>query len=205
VIILAIDPGPEESAYAVFDLERLRLVCFSKDKNEDVLKVIDDASYLLFDKLIVEMIASQGMAVGQTTFETCAWVGRFIERWGRDCELIYRHEEKTYICGNSRAKDKNIRQALIDMFGGESVAIGNKKCPSCKGKGYTGRQRMQCEECKGAGWKYPPGPLCGIAGDVWAALAVAVTYGLREKMLRFSGATLAVHDKSSPRSDRDTS
>jgi len=203
MVVIAIDPGPEESAYVIVDYSALQIISAVKCRNENVLHAIDGAKSLC-DKLIVEMIASQGMAVGHTVFECCCWIGRYIERWGRDCELIYRHEEKTWICGNSRAKDKNIRQALIDMFGGQFVAIGNKKCPVCKGKGYTGRSREVCVECKGAGWKYPPGPLCGISGDVWAALAVAVTYGLKNKLLTFSGTLLEVRDKSFQLPDRDT-
>ncbi|MBV8782506.1 MAG: hypothetical protein JO353_14005, partial [Phycisphaerae bacterium] len=49
-----------------------------------------------------------------------------------------------------RAKDGNIRQALIDRFGPtKERAIGKKKSP---------------------------GPLYGMSGDCWSALAVAVTY-----------------------------
>jgi hypothetical protein len=54
---------------------------------------------------------------------------------------------KLALCGDSRAKDANIRQALIDHFGG-SAAIGRKAAP---------------------------GPLSGISRDVWSALAIAIT------------------------------
>jgi len=178
-MIIAIDPGPTESAYVVMDSPKS--VIFGKRANEDMLAIIDywKKEEWLCEKLIIEMIASQGMAVGQTTFETCVWIGRFIERWGRACELIYRHEEKTILCRSARATDSNIRQRLIDLFGGEVTAIGCKKCPSCKGKGVVSRQKTRCEECKGTGWKYPPGVLWKMSGDEWAALAVAVTYLLK--------------------------
>lgn len=80
----------------------------------------------------LEYIESKGMPVGATTFETCYMIGQLDYRF--KCEAphhlnkihkpinvsvnrIYRHEEKTAICGNSRAKDSNIRQALIDKYG----------------------------------------------------------------------------------------
>ena len=40
-------------------------------------------------------------------------------------EYIYRKEEKMNICHTMRAKDSNIRQALIDRFG----EVGTKKNP----------------------------------------------------------------------------
>ena len=61
---------------------------------------------------------------------------------------IERREEKLHLCDSPRANDSTIRQAIIDRFGGKDAAIGKKKVP---------------------------GPLYGISGDVWAALAVAIT------------------------------
>ena len=64
--------------------------------------------------------------------------------------MIYRKDVKLHLCGSPRAKDSNIRQALIDRFGpGKEKAIGLKKTP---------------------------GPLYGVKSHVWAALAVAVTH-----------------------------
>jgi hypothetical protein len=71
------------------------------------------------------MIASYGMAVGASTFETCVWIGRFIEVARVDVELIFRKDIKLFLCGTMRAKDANIRQALIDKIGPQ----GTKKTP----------------------------------------------------------------------------
>lgn len=59
------------------------------------------------------------MPVGKEVFDTCIFVGRFQQSW-RDpnaVRLIYRRDVKLHLCGNARAKDSNIRQALIDKLG----------------------------------------------------------------------------------------
>lgn len=74
------------------------------------------------------MIASYGMSVGKEVFETCVWIGRFTELavlQNIDVEYIYRAEEKMNLCHTMKAKDTNIRQALIDRFG----VVGTKKNP----------------------------------------------------------------------------
>ena len=96
---------------------------------------------------VIEMVASYGMAVGETVFETVFWIGQFYAAAGqyRTRYRIKRMEVKMNLCHNSRAKDANIRQALIDRFG----IVGTKKAP---------------------GWFY------GFKADMWAAYAVGVTY-----------------------------
>ena len=97
--ILAIDPGNEESAYCLIQKETYKPIEFGKISNHLMLIKLHELEY---DKLIVEMIASYGMSVGQTVFETCVW-----------------------LCNSMKAKDSNIRQALIDRFG----EVGVKKAP----------------------------------------------------------------------------
>lgn len=49
------------------------------------------------DKLVIEMIASYGMPVGKEVFETCVWIGRFVELakiQNIDVEYIYRKDKK---------------------------------------------------------------------------------------------------------------
>lgn len=81
-----------------------------------------------YDLLIIEMIASYGMAVGKEVFETCVWIGRFEElalSRAVATKYIYRKDEKMNICHSMKAKDSNIRQALIDRFG----EVGTKRNP----------------------------------------------------------------------------
>lgn len=75
--------------------------------------------------MVIEMIASYGMPVGKEVFDTCVWIGRFVEASGMPTNYIYRKDEKMNICHSMRAKDSNIRQALIDRFG----VVGTKKNP----------------------------------------------------------------------------
>jgi hypothetical protein len=83
--------------------------------------------------LAVEMIASYGMAVGRKIFDTCLWIGRFIEAWlahGGAYRLIYRRQVKLHLCESVRANDSNIRAALIDRFGpGKDKAVCRKAAP----------------------------------------------------------------------------
>lgn len=152
--ILSIDPGPVRSAWMVFN-DTVPEV-FGMDSNEGLLHRLrtwhDDARLTLvpfLDAVVIEKVEAMGMAVGAEVFETVWWSGQFAEaaRWFR-VDRVTRRQVKLHLCGNMRAKDPNIRQALIDRFGGPD-AIGKKASP---------------------------GPLYGIAADVWSALAVAVTY-----------------------------
>jgi len=70
-------------------------------------------------QLAIEMVASYGMAVGREVFETCVWIGRFQQAWHAPeaVRLIYRRDVKLHLCGSARAKDSNIRQAVIDLLG----------------------------------------------------------------------------------------
>jgi hypothetical protein len=71
------------------------------------------------------MIASYGMAVGREVFETCVWIGRFAEIARQPVQLVYRRDVKLHLCHSPRAKDANVRQALIDRLGPQ----GTKKNP----------------------------------------------------------------------------
>ena len=147
MILLAIDPGPVESAFVFYDTDTGQPTEFGKQENWIIRDWMSDLDR---DHLIaIEMIASYGMPVGAEVFQTCVEIGRFIELWGDELHVrVFRRDVKLHLCGLARAKDANIRQALIDRYGGKDRGVGRKA---------------------------NPGPLYGITGDVWAALAVAVT------------------------------
>lgn len=143
-MIFAIDPGTKQSGWVLFDGSGV--VDSGVHDNHDLLRWVQAGQGA--DMLAIEMIASQGMAVGQTTFETVRWIGRFQQAWHdpEAVKLVYRHEVKTRMCGTQKAKDTNIRTALIDMLG----EPGTKKAP---------------------------GSTYGVKSHAWSALAVAVTAG----------------------------
>lgn len=144
--IIGLDPGPTHSALVLFDGQRISH--HEIEKNDKILLRLNALKGAV-EMLVIEQIASMGMAVGADVFETCFWSGRFAEAFDPfEWRRLKRHEIKMHLCGSMRAKDTNIRQALIDRFGG-SAAVGKKATP---------------------------GPLYGLKGDEWSALAVAVTW-----------------------------
>lgn len=152
--ILAIDPGNTESAYVVIDAETRQPAYFEKLDNTDLhLGLAHHALGAMADRVAIEMVASYGMPVGREVFETCVWIGRFQEairvRTGAIPQLVYRHAIKLHHCHDSRARDSNIVQALVDRF-----AAGQPN--------------------KGKGTKAEPGWFYGFAADVWQAYALAV-------------------------------
>ena len=153
--ILAIDPGSEKSAWVYY--EGGKVLGMSIDDNMSVVIMLR-RFHDVYDDVAIEMIASYGMAVGKTVFETCVWIGRFIEAYESQSlrnkhVKVYRKDVKMYLCNSMRAKDSNIRQAIIDRY----PAAGGGKTPQ-------------------VGTKSQPGPLFGVAKDIWAALGVAITY-----------------------------
>ena len=122
--ILAIDPGNTESAYVVWDGKEI--ICFAKESNAIIKDLLSNkwAYASTYDLCAIEMVASYGMPVGATVFETCVWIGRFYEH-AHDVSLVYRKDVKMHLCGQTRAKDSNIIQALKDRFGEK----GTKKNP----------------------------------------------------------------------------
>lgn len=144
VMTLAIDPGTTESGWCAFvggEVSASGVMA-----NAELLHALPIYAAGEPWTLAIEMIASYGMPVGREVFETCVWIGRFMQAWHDPSavRLVYRRDVKLHLCGDPRAKDGNIRQALIDRIGPQ----GTKKAP---------------------------GPTYGVKSHAWAALGVAVT------------------------------
>lgn len=154
--ILAIDPGYEQSA--VVRLVEGGVTFSETSPNGSVVDGLSSGILIhTADLVLIEQIASYGMPVGREVFETVYWSGRFHQAVNDNYYLkgvpvcrLPRKTVVTQICGSARAKDANVRQALIDRYGGSrSEAVGTKA---------------------------KPGPLYGVHGDQWAALALAVAW-----------------------------
>jgi len=113
-MILAIDSGTHQSAFVQYDERTKKIMDHGILPNPEMRQILIGRKY---DLVSLEMIASYGMPVGATTFETCVWIGRFIEIARTATRLVYRKDIKMYLCGSMRAKDGNVRQALIDLLG----------------------------------------------------------------------------------------
>lgn len=148
MIIVGVDPGTTDSSAVIFNgTEAASKVEYP---NAGLLDWLEDTDQFTGGQavLAIEWIESFGMAVGREVFETCYWVGRFAQAWRGPVVRVTRRQVKLHLCQSMRAKDANIRQALLDRFGGKA-AVGTKA---------------------------KPGPLYGISAHKWSALAVAVTY-----------------------------
>lgn len=141
-VLLAIDPGTKESGW-----------CMLRDgvpfdsgiaENQQLLYGLPT---MPADVMAIEVFEARGMPIGNESIETILFTGRLMQAWPHELRRVKRSEVKRHLCGSLKAKDANIRQVLIDRFGGES-AIGKKA---------------------------NPGPLYGFKSHAWAALGVAIT------------------------------
>lgn len=155
-MILGIDPANEYSAFVVVENDLSAVVDKGKISNLELQEKISSwkAENYPIDYVAIEGIQSFGMPVGQTTFETCYFIGRLLQQFeslGIYPSLVYRSEEKMALCHSMKAKDSNIRQALVDRFA--------KDTPN-----------------KGKGTKKEPGFFYGFKSDIYSALAVACVF-----------------------------
>lgn len=159
--VLAIDPGTTQSAWCLLDDDGMP-VGFGIAQNESVLHNLPSCFGYEADVCVIEMVQNYGTAVGQDVFRTIWWTGRFAQAWfltyGKEPDELLRSAVKLHLCGRvAKVTDSNVRQSLINVYGGE----GGEKAA--------------------VGRKASPGPCYGITKDVWAALAVGVTAQARFK------------------------
>lgn len=137
--ILAIDPGSTESAWVHYSRNLGRVVGFGTLANELLVaslphKIPDmrglSASHsTLNTALVIEQVTSYGKPVGEETFETCFWSGRFAQAWGPNPKLYPRRRVKKVLLGKDKGSDPEVRAAVIAHFGGKEKAIGKKAEP----------------------------------------------------------------------------
>lgn len=150
--VLAIDPGNIESGIVLI-AQDYKPIITKKAPNDYLLTEITN-NVELFDEAVIEMVAAYGMPVGASVFETCVWIGRFMQRirdFGKKVDRIPRMQVKMNLCHKATAKDSNITQALIDRFAPDT--------PN-----------------RGKGTKNAPGWFYGFKADIWQAYALGVTF-----------------------------
>ena len=147
MIIRGLDPGSRESGLVYWDIEEKKLLYAKVLRNGFILGMIRDQSIDTAGVLAIEQIRGYGVKAGNDTFDTCEWSGRFRE--------------------------------AFESRGGKVVMQPRKKAME-KLCGITNTTdkfiRMALIDRYGeVGTKRSPGPLFGISGHLWSALAVAVT------------------------------
>ena len=165
VLTMAIDPGTTMSAYVVLN-DDYSVMAFGKRPNEEVLRFVQHA---LIDEIVIECMEARHIergVIGDETYETCIWIGRFIQAaYSRDIGVnrVYRREERSRLIPSKKNKlpklpewagksaDAQIRASLIQRF-----AIFDKK--------------------NGKGTKDNPDIFYGFSADVWQAYAVGVVH-----------------------------
>lgn len=117
-MILAIDPGPKLSTFLYLGET---IVAKGTLRNGDLLAELREHERGPIELVAIEGVFCYGMPVGREIFETCYLIGRIIEIFdfwdGTELVIVERKQVKLHLCGSPRAKDANIRQALIDRLG----------------------------------------------------------------------------------------
>jgi hypothetical protein len=171
MIAAGIDPGTDHSGLVVYDTDKKKVIHSSEMINADLILALRGNRFHVdayaWDLLFIEKIEAMGLIVGKSTFETCIWIGRFMEAYSitmrKNPVLVSRGDEKITLCGAATFKnpetgkrksvgDSQIRAALIERF----PATGGGVCPQ------VGTQKQ-------------PGPLYGVSGHCWQALSVVIT------------------------------
>ncbi len=120
--IIGIDPGNTHSAAVVLERDGITEKVYLE--NGLFIPWIAQWRQEAAPFIYCEMIASYGMAVGKTVFDTCVMIGRILQV-APGTQRLTRIQIKSTICHSGKAKDANIRQALIDIYG----PPGTKKAP----------------------------------------------------------------------------
>lgn len=150
--ILAVDAGSVRSAWLKLDRATEEVLGFGIDANEDLRDRLATGD-VWADEIVFEWMTPRGLPTSAQEFETLYWIGRLSEAARGVVVRLARDKVKFHLTGRrSKVGDPQVAAALIDRYGG----IGGRAAA--------------------VGVKAKPGPLYGVTRDVWAALAVAVTY-----------------------------
>lgn len=188
--ILGIDPGLWESGWATVTRDGgLRLLAHGVDSNPSVrMKVQAFVASRPQAPVAIEHMQPRGQPTSKDEMDTLFAAGRMTADVPRGLLFgLTAGTVRLHMCGMRGAKDANVRQAVIDRWGGDQRAIGRVRCGVCRGRGdfpvpgTRGRkacpnERLACQACRTSpGWYAPPGPLANVRSHAFQAIAVAVT------------------------------
>jgi hypothetical protein len=149
--ILGIDPGPEWCGVVAYCPDRRRVTYTDTLSVMGALEIVEEWK---IGHVAIERVQSYGIAGGSLlrTSEVVGKLWQAAERRGCRVDLLYRRDVLRVLDVTGKGnRDALVRQRMIEMHGGtRSAACGLKKAP---------------------------GPLYGVSGHAWQALAVAVVAG----------------------------
>jgi len=129
--ILAVDPGNEKSGVVRFEVNQkelygIEIIEFNGAMDNENLLAYIRMNALANCYVAIETPKPMGMAVAGQTMETLIFIGRLTQvvdeleerkSVGIDWTYVFRPHVKLHLCGQSRAKDTNVTQAIKDRFG----------------------------------------------------------------------------------------
>lgn len=116
--ILGIDPGPKESAFVLFD--GVRTLDSGHVENEHLLDFLQKGKFSREYFVVIEQAESFGSLTTKAAkqiLETVFWSGRFAQA-AELFDLLPRKKIKKHLFGTIIGGDPEIRQALMQRFGG---------------------------------------------------------------------------------------
>jgi len=143
--VIGIDPGAKQSGFVLWNPTSKTIDFKMVILNELLIAYIREAPPTCI--VGIEHLRGYGLRVGNDTFDSIWWSGRFAEAAKSSSHPFYmlpRADICNHLTDNPKCGDKGIRDALVDRYG----QPGTKK---------------------------EPGRLYGIKSHMWAALAVAIT------------------------------
>lgn len=178
-LIMGIDPGTNESACVVLDTELWEPVIVWYGKNNTLISSVTSDIETLYGSRVTPVLAYERMrkytpgdrdkGVGDSTFFTCKWYGRFVEAFFNvygitaDAYSITSPDIKIALIGATNVPNAktHVKRALYEYFkptgGGTTPSVGTKNKPG------------------------PLYPMRSHPSHCWDALAVAVVIHLWEK------------------------
>jgi hypothetical protein len=122
-LILGIDPGTTESGICLIDggkFETPNIIRAEKIDNDNLKSLISQEASAGKLRIVLEGMANQSRAFGQSSIETCYWIGRLLEyceRFPVPVTLVKRHEYGRYFVTGGILNDATLRAALETIWG----------------------------------------------------------------------------------------